>query len=253
MGRQRWLVGVLVLGAVALLGACSSDDGTSTPDPATGEKVVLEAYGVAPSAPKDLERAATIVQGRLRALGVRDAEVTVKGQQLVATGTGVGEATPKVLQPGLLQFRPVLAVLPPESATPGDAAGPPGSTVLPSRSVTSSAVRYAVGPSALDGNGVASAQGQDLGGGVGWGVSLRLAAAGTDAFNRLAGDLFPKQPPENSVAIVLDGVVQTAPAFAADTLDGDVSISGSFTEAEAKDLAAVLGFGSLPVPLRIAG
>ena len=87
---------------------------------------------------------------RLGALDVRDASVKVKGQTLVATGTGVGEASAKALQPGLLELRPVVAILPPE---------PPGSSgataseadVLPSRNVSGHGDRYQVGPSALSG------------------------------------------------------------------------------------------------------
>ena len=101
---------------------------------------------------------------------------------------------------------------------------------------------------------LSSATAHDLGGDQGWAIALKLSADGTAAFDALARESYPKSPPQNSVAIVLDGIVQTAPAFQAETFDGgEVQISGSFTEAEAKQLATILRFGSVPVPLRIAG
>ncbi len=248
-GRWRFL-GVFAVAAAVLLGACSSDDSSSSPAPApSDEKVVLEAYGVAPATQKDLDRAATIVQQRLRALGVHDAAVKVNGQKLIATGTGVGEASAKVLQPGLLEFRPVIAYIPP--AAPGDTNAP---DVFSGRPGNAESLRYQLGSAVISGDSIASAKPLFLGGSNGWVVNMQLRPGAISTFNDLARISQPKQPPQNSVAIVLDGVVQSAPAFAADRFDGgEVQISGMFTETEVTDLAAVLGFGSLPVPLRLAG
>jgi preprotein translocase subunit SecD len=49
------------------------------------------------------------------------------------------------------------------------------------------------------------------------------------------------------VAIELDGVVQSAPQIHAGITGRDVQISGDFSQGEAKDLALVLRYGSLPV------
>jgi preprotein translocase subunit SecD len=52
------------------------------------------------------------------------------------------------------------------------------------------------------------------------------------------------------MAIVLDGVVQSALGFQVPTFTGDgLRISGSFTEREARDLALVLRYGALPIQL----
>jgi len=79
---------------------------------------------------------------------------------------------------------------------------------------------------------------------------LSLKSAGEKAFNQLAQVSFPKTPPQNAVAIVLDGVVQSAPAFQTPSFTGDVEISGNFSQGDAEDLATVLKFGSLPVQLK---
>ena len=46
--------------------------------------------------------------------------------------------------------------------------------------------------------------------------------------------------PRDSVALVVDGVVESAPAFQSPTFEGDISISGDFTKAEAKAAARAI-------------
>jgi preprotein translocase subunit SecD len=53
------------------------------------------------------------------------------------------------------------------------------------------------------------------------------------------------------MAIVLDGVVQSAPNVNQPSFSGGVDITGSFKESEAKDLARVLKSGALPVRLEV--
>lgn len=89
--------------------------------------------------------------------------------------------------------------------------------------------------------------------GVGeWAValSMRSGSPGIDDFNALAAQCFSRAPncPTGRVAIEIDGVVESAPNINAAQFERDaITISGAFTESEAKDLALVLRFGSLPV------
>jgi preprotein translocase subunit SecD len=53
------------------------------------------------------------------------------------------------------------------------------------------------------------------------------------------------------LAIVLDGVVQSAPVIKGSITGGRGVIEGSFTNEEAKELALVLRSGALPAPLRV--
>lgn len=53
------------------------------------------------------------------------------------------------------------------------------------------------------------------------------------------------------IAIVLDNVVWSAPTVREEIPNGNSSITGNFTEEEAKDLANVLKAGKLPAPARI--
>lgn len=55
----------------------------------------------------------------------------------------------------------------------------------------------------------------------------------------------------NRMAIVLDGVVRSAPVIRERILGGSAQISGTFTHEEAADLAIVLRVGALPAPVDI--
>ncbi len=121
--------------------------------------------------------------------------------------------------------------------------------VLPLRDAQGQAPRLLLGPTELTGNGVDSARSR-FAQGQGYAVSVKFTSAGSTAFDALAASSFPKNPPENQVAIVLDGVVQSAPAFQAASFSGDVQITGSFTPTEADDLATIINYGALPVQLK---
>jgi len=74
----------------------------------------------------------------------------------------------------------------------------------------------------------------------------------TLTMNSQATDLWAKYTTANvgkQVAIVLDRVVQSAPAIQEPIVSGNTEISGSFTVDEANNLATVLQTGSLPVTL----
>jgi preprotein translocase subunit SecD len=120
--------------------------------------------------------------------------------------------------------------------------------VLPGRKTEDGpAVRYYLGETAMTGKDTGSAD-SEFSSGQGYAVSLDLKDSGLEKFNALAEESFPKAPPQNSVAIVLDGVVQSAPAFQTPSFDErGVQITGSFSRGEAEDLARLLRFGALPV------
>ncbi len=75
-------------------------------------------------------------------------------------------------------------------------------------------------------------------------VTLSMDAAGAKVWADYTTKNLQKQ-----VAIVLDGVVKSAPTVQSAILDGQTAISGSFTAEEAKRLKTVLETGALPVTL----
>ena len=92
-------------------------------------------------------------------------------------------------------------------------------------------VKSAVATIAQDANGVSTGQ---------WIVNLVMRDA------KEWGDLTEEVTGQN-LAIVLDGIVQSAPTVEERIPSGEAQISGSFTEKSAKSLANVLKYGSLPV------
>ena len=230
-------------------------------------------------ASSSLDTAKNIIDRRVNGLGVSDAEVTREGNNIVIDLPGVKDrdkAKRLVGRTAELRFRPVLAELPPAQrgappaddatkaaiascnpsaipnpqAIPNTAAGDDkgdACVVLPGRAQEKQQVRYFLGPAALTGKDTSGAK-SEFAQGQGYAVSLNLKGSGQDKFNQLAQESFPKQPPQNSVAIVLDGVVQSAPRFqTANFGSGPVQITGSFTQGEAGDLANILQYGALPV------
>lgn len=88
-----------------------------------------------------------------------------------------------------------------------------------------------------------------------WGVrvSLKSGAEGSDLWNIGAAQCFSRTQicPTGRMAIVLDGVVQSAPSVNQPSFSGGVDITGNFQESEARELARVLKSGALPVRLAV--
>ncbi|WP_397428920.1 protein translocase subunit SecD [Pseudofrankia sp. BMG5.37] len=74
-----------------------------------------------------------------------------------------------------------------------------------------------------------------------WVVNVDFTGSGQNKFTKLTEDTIGKQ-----VAIVLDGVVQSAPTTN-ERIPGSAQISGTFTQSDAEDLANVLKYGALPL------
>lgn len=84
--------------------------------------------------------------------------------------------------------------------------------------------------------------------GVGdWQVNLEFNGDGADSFGAMTQELVVAPPPTNQFAIVLDGLVQSAPRVINAILDGRAQITGDFTQSEASELANVLKYGALPL------
>ena len=108
--------------------------------------------------------------------------------------------------------------------------------VLPGRGEP---VGYVLGPAELTGEAVAEAAATFNNE---WVVNVDLTDEGAIGFDEIAARYFGQQ-----VAIVLDGVVESAPVIRATEFGGTAVISGTFDEEGARDLAVALRFGALPV------
>ncbi|CAB4334483.1 unannotated protein [freshwater metagenome] len=113
-------------------------------------------------------------------------------------------------------------------------------------------IKYVLAPADLVGTDIEGATaGLPQQGAGGWQVDLQMTTEGAKKFADSTTTLSAQQTPNNQFAIVLDGVVISAPAVNEPILGGSAVISGSFTADEARALAQVLKFGALPVSLDV--
>ncbi len=117
------------------------------------------------------------------------------------------------------------------------------------------ASKYSLQPAFIKGTNVTDATAQIPQSGVTWVVSLEFDSEGASALASASTQLsaLPEcgtgAEPCNAFAIVLDGVVVSAPRFNEAILGGQAQIEGNFTAQEARDLANILKFGALPITL----
>ena len=121
---------------------------------------------------------------------------------------------------------------------------------------TDGSTKYVLGPTDLEGTRITSAtsgmgtnnQGASTGQ---WIVSLQMDGEGTEQFAEVSQRLVSQATPQNQFAIVLDGLVVSAPVMQNVISDGRAQISGDFTRESAAALANQLNFGSLPLNFEV--
>jgi preprotein translocase subunit SecD len=127
---------------------------------------------------------------------------------------------------------------------------PPGAEIVPSKDGT---LLYTLGPVGFTGDALSKAEAalQET-----WAVNVSVKGSKKTEANTAFNACFNGEatcPPQSgdgkgAIAIVLDGEVLSAPAVnGADLASDNFTISGDFDQAEAKELALVLRYGSLPV------
>ncbi|MCL2025153.1 MAG: protein translocase subunit SecD [Coriobacteriia bacterium] len=192
--------------------------------------------------PDMMERAETVLRNRVDGLGVREASVQRQGtNQLVIQIPGIDDpqtALDVLGETGRLEFVDVASINDTEVAalflsSPGsDIELKPG-TYAP---IEIDGVR-------LTGEVVKDAQvAQDQTGALV--VNIQMTSDGARAWGVYTSTHIGQQ-----VAVVLDGVVKSAPVVSNAIMTGDTQISGNFTADEARNLRTVLVSGSLPVTL----
>ncbi|MDN4489418.1 protein translocase subunit SecD [Demequina sp. SYSU T00068] len=116
--------------------------------------------------------------------------------------------------------------------------------------------KYILGPQEMSGTDVATAtSGPELSSqGTLTGryeVRLELTDDGGSIFADITGRIKDLESPRNQFAMVLDGVVISAPSVSTTITGGQASITGSFTQESAQQLANQLKFGALPLTLTV--
>jgi preprotein translocase subunit SecD len=116
--------------------------------------------------------------------------------------------------------------------------------------------KYILGPVEVEGSTISDAtsglatnsQGNSTGQ---WAVNINFNGTGTTEFKNVTSRLVSLTAPRNQFAIVLDGVVITAPTTNAAITDGSAQITGTFTATTAKTLADQLKYGALPISFTV--
>ncbi|MBO1750478.1 protein translocase subunit SecD [Actinotalea sp. BY-33] len=112
--------------------------------------------------------------------------------------------------------------------------------------------KYVLGPVEVEGQDVASAssglrvnaQGIQT---TEWATTIDFDGEGTRKFRDVTTRLLSLESPRNQFAMVLDGLVISAPQVNSIIIDGNAEITGSFTRESAGTLARQLNFGALPL------
>jgi preprotein translocase subunit SecD len=230
-----------------------------------------------------IDQAVSIIRQRVNSLGVAESEVTSQGtganRQIVISVPGENgrRVIELVGQTAELRFRQVLAESSgvPTTSTDAAVATLPGvslevnvryaaldCTVPANRQGTGTDVatdvivacstdggaKYILAGAEVLGRQVSKATaGLDTTTGGNWFVSLTFDSEGTKAFGDQTARVVSLTAPQNQVAIVLDGLVVSAPRINEAIRGGNAQITGNFTQVEAQNLANVLKYGSLPL------
>lgn len=204
---------------------------------------------------EQLNQAVEIMRRRVDAIGVAEPEVAAQGDSIIVSLPGVDDpqrALELVGRTAELRFRPVLDIVEPGTPiTPPEEASPDDTVVFPSEDNPD--VLYELGPTAVRGDAVADANASLVGVNQ-WIIALELKGgdSGINAWNAIASECYNAAVgcPTRSIGIEIDGVVLSAPQVQVPEFKADeISISGNFTDREAKDLATVLRYGALPIQL----
>jgi preprotein translocase subunit SecD len=108
--------------------------------------------------------------------------------------------------------------------------------------------KYILGPAEVLGSEISSASsGLDSTSGSTWTVLLNFNGNGTKKFGAMTSRITSLAAPQNEAAIVLDGLVVSAPRIIQAINTGNAQITGNFTQTTAADLSNVLKYGALPL------
>ena len=232
-----------------------------------------------------IDQAVEIIRQRVNSLGVAESEVSAQGtginRQIViqVPGETGRRIVDLVGQTAELRFRPVLAegaanatststdtataILPP-GVTPeinaqyaaldctlpqnrqGGSSGNEASTIVSCD--RGGFNKYILAPAEVLGRQVTQASALlDPQGASGWYVTLEFDGEGASKFGAMTTRLTSLPSPQNQAAIVLDGLVYSAPRINEPINTGNAQITGNFTQLESQDLANVLKYGALPL------
>ncbi|WP_030145190.1 protein translocase subunit SecD [Spirillospora albida] len=252
MSRANMVRAVLALAVLALsVFYALSEPARLGLDLRGGTQIVLETQNspTVKANRESTERAREVLLRRVNALGVAESSITVSGdRRLIVELPDVQDparATAALGKTAQLTAHPVRT---------NDGKPKKGEQVIPDEQ----GQPILIGPAALTGEGIGSASPtfdpQQLGG---WAVTIDFRGKGGGIWERVTAKAACATGDDRRVAIVLDGKVISSPAVTESVAcgvgigGGSTQVTGSFSAQEAKELAALIQGGSLPVPVKI--
>lgn len=112
--------------------------------------------------------------------------------------------------------------------------------------------KFLLGPAIVEGTDLSDAFAGVPQNSFQWQVNLEFTGKGGDKFLKATTAISQRPEGQNLFAIVLDGQVISSPSVKDPIPGGKAEITGTFTEAEARDLSNVLKYGALPLAFEVS-
>lgn len=258
MSRGVWIRFILVLG---LLVGCAALAVNVKPnlglDLRGGAQFVFQAEGTeqTPATAENVDKTLQVLRGRVDALGVSEPTVVRQGENRilvelpgVTSDEEAQQAEERIGTTAKLTIHEVKSVAQPD-AKPSKK----GDQVLPSDQGDT----LEIGPTVIQGEEVTGASSVQRQNSVDWVVAIDFNGKGGDTWADITGKAAcnPSGDPKRRIAIVLDGEIISSPEVNGEVgcnvgiRGGSTDITGNFTSADSRDLAALIEGGSLPLEL----
>ena len=258
MSRGVWvrfiLVVGLLVGCVALAVNVKPNLGL---DLRGGAQFIFEAEGTdqTPANAENVDKTLEVLRGRVDALGVAESTLVRQGENRilvelpgVTSDEEAQQAEERIGSTAKLTVHEVLGTAQADSEPTKK-----GNQVLPSDQGDT----IEIGPTVIQGEEVTGASAQQPDNSVDWVVGIDFNGKGGDTWADITGKAAcnPDGDPKRRIAIVLDGEVISSPQVETTVgcdvgiRGGSTQITGNFSSTEAKDLAALIEGGALPLEL----
>jgi hypothetical protein len=251
------MAGIIIVLAMALTSAqnrpqpAQDDDD----DPQVSEIVLDASWGDGSAlVDEELDVAAEIITTRLEEIEVAASDIYLDDEQIHVTfDDDVDEDTLDAAADALdvafsADFRPVLETGLCTNGLDLTDYGPDEEVVVCDAQDT---VAFALGASEVTGQTIQGASATKPEIGEYWAVAIVFNATGAADLADMTQRLFGAADGQNRLVILLDGEVLASPAVTAIILDGKVTLSGSWSEADAEALASELRFASRGLTLDV--
>ena len=259
MSRGVWIRFILVLG---LLAGCAALAVNVKPnlglDLKGGAQFVFQAEGTdqTPANAENVDKTLQVLRGRVDALGVAESTLVRQGEDRilvelpgVTSDKEAQEAEDRIGTTAKLTIHEVLA-----TAEADAKPSKKGNEVLPSDQGDT----LEVGPTVIQGEQISGASAVQRDQSVEWVVAIDFNGDGGKKWADITGKAAcnPTGDPKRRIAIVLDGEIISSPEVNqgigcnVGIRGGATDITGNFTATDAKDLAALIEGGALPLELK---